>query len=263
MTKGRFYAETLAAVLKFLELPELVALSIKEVPISSASDASAIRLAVDRSYRDRFSDVDIKLTVRLNPAECEREGWLYADCLERLGFTGDILGVHCERTEDRGEVIRICKANGMRYDLVVTPVAAEDAERLPHNDSPRGWMEINDFWFVAVQALGKLMRGDYLISSHLAHELAQRTLVLQMQIRDEEKGTTFHRYGYQEDVEYLKQWGDLHGRCPAAADPVFAHIWELLFAAAASFDRLCARMGGAYAPRFGLFESIWEEYRKA
>lgn len=263
MNKDLFYAETRATVRRLLELPELAALSIKEVPITTASDASAIRLAIDRSYHDRFSDVDIKMKVRLNPAEYEHEGRLYGDCLERLGFAGDLLGFRCEGTENRGEVIRICKTNGMRYDLVVSTIASEDAERLPHGCYSDDWIEINDFWFVAIQALGKLMRKDYLISSHLAHELIQRTLVLQMKIRDEEKGTNFHRYGYQEDLEYLNRWHDLRDQCPAAADPVFAHIWGLLFAAAVSYDGLCASLDGAYSPRFGLFESVWYTYSRA
>ncbi len=257
MTKDPFYTETLSTVQRLLELPELLALSIKDVPIASADEASALRLAVDRSYHDRYSDVDIKMTVRLDLAELGREGPLYGDCLERLGFAGDILGFHCERTGDRGEVIRLCRANGMRYDIIITPVASEGAERLPHHGNSSDWFEVNDFWFVAIQALGKLMRRDYLISSHLAHELVQRTLVLQMQIRDEEKGTTFHRYGYSEDLEYLDCLHDLHGQCPEAADPVFAHIWGLLFSAAASFDRLHGRMDRAYRPRYGLFEGIW------
>ena len=54
---------------------------------------------------------------------------------------------------------------------------------------------VNRFWFVQIQALAKLYRRDYLISSHLANVNCNETLVMQMVMRDLERGTTHHRYG--------------------------------------------------------------------
>ena len=49
-----------------------------------------------------------------------------------------------------------------------------------------------------MQALGKLLRRDYLIADHLAHMLIMEGLVLQMEMRDAKYGTNIHRYGYGE-----------------------------------------------------------------
>ena len=42
---------------------------------------------------------------------------------------------------------------------------------------------INRFWFIQIQALGKLYRKDYLISSHLANMNCNETLVMQIVLR--------------------------------------------------------------------------------
>jgi hypothetical protein len=66
---------------------------------------------------------------------------------------------------------------------------------------------INRFWFIQVQALGKLYRKDYLISSHLANMNCNDTLVMQMVLRDLEHRTSHHRFGYAEELEYTKDLG--------------------------------------------------------
>ena len=62
---------------------------------------------------------------------------------------------------------------------------------------------INRFWFVQIQALGKLYRKDFLISNHLANMNLNETLVQQMVLRDMEHGTNHHRYGYVEKIAYM------------------------------------------------------------
>jgi len=49
----------------------------------------------------------------------------------------------------------------------------------------------------------RLGRGDYLIAAHLALEMCQLILVIQMMMRDEEKGTNMHRFGGKEAVPIM------------------------------------------------------------
>jgi predicted nucleotidyltransferase len=64
---------------------------------------------------------------------------------------------------------------------------------------------VHRFWFMVVIAFCKLMRGDYLIGSHLILELMQELIVLQMKERDTKKGTSSHRYGEKEAITVFKE----------------------------------------------------------
>ena len=70
--------------------------------------------------------------------------------------------------------------------------------------------KIYQFWFVQIQALGKLYRNDFLISSHLANSNINETFVQQMVLRDLKYHTNHHQYGDKEDLIYLKYTG----QCP-------------------------------------------------
>ena len=62
---------------------------------------------------------------------------------------------------------------------------------------------VNRFWFMQLQALGKLYRKDFLIGSHIAHMNLNETLVQQMVLRDMKYGTNHHRYGYEDEMIYV------------------------------------------------------------
>jgi hypothetical protein len=53
----------------------------------------------------------------------------------------------------------------------------------------------NAFWFKAVQAVLKVVRGNRLIALHLALDLLRDCCVLEMLLRDRDTGTSVHRDG--------------------------------------------------------------------
>lgn len=125
-----------------------------------------------------------------------------------------------------------------------------------------GWdMEKADsFWFKAILTLGKLMRNDYLISSHLCHMLIMEGLVVQMIMRDNQHNTNFHRYGYRENLEYLTTIPNLPENLKKSEDAVYSHIAELLFSAVITYDRLVFKLNSRYVSRAKVFFEIWRSY---
>jgi hypothetical protein len=167
-------------------------------------------------------------------------------------------------TEERGEVIRLCKTNGMRFDLIITVECTEGISLLPHASICEELRKINNFWFIAIQALGKLMRKDYLIASHLTHMLIQEGLVLQMIIRDKEKNTNFHRFGYGEGLEYLTILNEEDiSFVKTSDDDSFNHISRLLYSAVKSYDKLMLSLeDNLYKSRLENYLEIWSCYDK-
>lgn len=67
-------------------------------------------------------------------------------------------------------------ADHLKLDLGKQPDADEENDHWPTDNT-------NRFRFIQIQALGKLYRKDYLISSHLANMNCNETLVMQMVLR--------------------------------------------------------------------------------
>ena len=101
---------------------------------------------------------------------------------------------------------RVVRRDGMRFDIGVRlnvdatcPALGLEAAREPERRLERRYWpclaltRADAFWFVQVQALGKLLRGDYLIAAHLANCQVNETLVMQMRQRDDATGTNVHR----------------------------------------------------------------------
>ena len=94
---------------------------------------------------------------------------------------------------------------------------------------------VNRFWFVQIQALGKLYRKDFLISNHLANMNLNETLVQQMVLRDMEHGTNHHRYGYEEQIAYMSN----RNKCPIKTEnDYFNIIADKIYCAALTYDEL-------------------------
>ena len=118
---------------------------------------------------------------------------------------------------------------------------------------------VNQFWFVQVQALGKLYRNDYLIGDHLANRNLNETLVQQMVLRDLKYGTNHHRYGHKEELTYMKYKNE----CPAKTDDiVFQRISEKIYCAALAYDELTSVFYSDYEKRSKNFFEIWECYEQ-
>lgn len=139
---------------------------------------------------DEWSDLDVALVSpnveRANP------GWL--TCL------GPVWAY-----EVAGSTTRVVLADGRRVDLVVVPnesaIPGNARRRIePSQVGPEKPFEelpalVNEFRFLAVQAVVKAARRDLLIATHLALELPRLCLVLAMMLRDRDLGTTTHRFG--------------------------------------------------------------------
>ena len=246
-------------------LPETVSVQSQGITLERELRPQALReqarAIVQRSYHDLLSDLDLKVTVRLSPGDpAGPDG--YMGLTARYGLTDDAcLGI-ARIPENR--TLRVVKRNGMRYDLgfefVLDPaagfVAAQAAGRAPTPDEAAA----DRFWFVQIQALGKLYRGDYLISDHLAHVNLNETLVLQMRQRDARYGANHHRYGHREALDYLSH---LEKACPyRGEDAAFSRIAHKLYAAALSYDALAGKVHAAYQARGDLFLSIWADYEQ-
>lgn len=234
---------------------------VKGVVITRDVMADAGKKAFDASFHDYYSDIDLSVQVCfpqngfVTPEE-------YTKRIDRFGVSADT-ALGWMFVPDN-QVYRIIFRNGMRYDFIfefeysddVTVDLGEPESR--DADNPDWPVEnINRFWFIQIQALGKLYRRDYLISSHLANMNCNETLVMQMIMRDLEHGTNHHRYGYSEELEYVKELGKLPYR---SSDETFGRIADQIYAAALAYDRLAKFFYPQYQDRSGIFFDIWDWY---
>ncbi|MFC7624495.1 hypothetical protein [Microlunatus sp. GCM10028923] len=126
---------------------------------------------------DGWSDLDLQLAL---PRSAQPVDLLRG--LEIWAFTEELAA-------DR-QVVRAVIIDGRRVDFVITGGRLSLPE--PAAD--------NDVRALAVQAAGKLGRGDRLIGLHLTLELVRLALVQAMLLRDRDQGTTIHRYGSERDA---------------------------------------------------------------
>ncbi len=259
--------------LKFIQtlfgLSEVYKVAIKDIVISSPEDMENIEKGLALCYHDKLSDVDVNAWVRVSYADFQRQTPLYRNYLKRLGLWEEIFGLlFVERSSDGSgkEGLRICLKSGFRMDFTCFVRCDEDIPDLPKEDLKQQTdiYEKQDkadaFWFIAVQALAKLLRRDYLIADHLSHMLLMEGLVLQMEERDEAYQTNFHRYGYAEKLAYRDI--DISGceKYLKSNDDTYRQIAENLCRAVLSYDKLAALASPLYQERSGVFWEIWDSY---
>ncbi|MDP4093506.1 MAG: hypothetical protein Q8920_09110 [Bacillota bacterium] len=255
LTKEFMYMEFKSTLQSLFNLPEIEKIEIKGIQIPSLRNEDIIKKAFDKSFHDKYSDVDIQIGIKLDKEDYSCDSYTF---LKKIGIKKeDILGMSYSHNQDNGEVIRLCKTNSMRYDLIINAVNTKGEPILLFNNN---YNKADNFWFIAVQALGKLMRKDYLISSHLAHMLIQEGLVLQMEMRDKEKNTNIHRYGYEEELEYLKVFNDEDSAFARTPNETYNYISKLLYSAVKSYDRLSYLIDNSYKQRFENYLEIWACY---
>ena len=260
MTKTSFTTELENFLRRVFTLPETASVTIRDVVISRGGLTPAlVTEAAEKSYHDFCSDVDLSISVWLNPADSILPEH-YLRRLDRYGVDAS----HCLGfvLQPEHRQCRVVMNAGMRYDLGFTFLFDPKAPRLSLDESSAGespWPteKVNAFWFVQIQALGKLYRRDYLISDHLANMNLNETLVQQMVLRDMEYGTNHHRYGHEEDLAYLSN----QHKCPVqTGDVAFDRIADKLWCAALTYDQLTSRFYPEYKPRSDRFLSIWQDY---
>ena len=247
------------------EHPEIISAAVRDIVITRETIDKAGRQAFEVGFHDIYSDIDLSVKVCL-PQNGSVTPEDYMKRIDRFGILKDtVLGYMFIPIN---KMYRIIFKSGMRYDFgfefeyegedpfVLEPQAQEeDNENWPLEN-------INRFWFIQIQALGKLYCKDYLISSHLANMNCNDTLVMQMVMRDLQYGTSHHRYGYAEELEYAKELGKNPYK---NNDMTFNIIADHLYAAALAYDRLAKHFYPKYQGRSEDFFAIWdwyETYRK-
>ncbi|MCR5458397.1 MAG: GNAT family N-acetyltransferase [Acetatifactor sp.] len=245
-------------------LPEIESAKVRDVIITREDRGVSVRKAFEAGWHDSYSDVDLSVKVRL-PKDGLVTPEAYVKRIDRFGVTQESALGYCFVPENC--MYRIIFRNGMRYDLGFEFEFVDDAaltleERSGEKEDNANWpMEnVNRFWFVQIQALAKLYRKDYLISSHLANVNCNETLVAQMVLRDLQYGTNHHRYGHSEELEYVKY---LNKAPFQTEDPTFNRIADHLYAAALAYDKLVAAFYPEYQSRCNVFLAIWDCYHKA
>lgn len=263
-TTENYFEEFIDRIFLF---PEIESAKVRDIIITRENKKENVRRAFETGYHDCCSDIDLSITVCL-PKDGTVTSEEYMRQIVRFGVDENTALGFCFVPENR--MYRIIFKNGMRYDFGFDFEYVEDAElnldaknsadkKVVNNEN---WpMEnINRFWFVQVQALGKLYRNDYLIGSHLANMNCNETLVMQMVLRDLKYGTNHHRYGYSEELEYVKELGKSPFRCE---NQTFNRISDHLYAAAITYDRLAKCFYPQYNNRSEIFFDIWRSYHES
>ncbi|MFJ1931581.1 hypothetical protein ACIPLC_15270 [Kitasatospora sp. NPDC086801] len=143
----------------------------------------------DGGDMDLWSDLDLVLTADHHPAQVAEE--FASSALSQLGplFTAS------REATANGYGLRLVLVDLRRIDVTVL---ANSNSRDPGATAPAAdpLAELLEaFRFDAVLAAVKTARGDVLIGSHLALQLARHLLVAAMILRDRQSGTTHHRHG--------------------------------------------------------------------
>ena len=254
---------------KIFKLPEIKNVKVRDVIIDRDNKTDTIKQAFDIGYHDCYSDIDLSIMVKL-PKNGSISADEYMKRVNKFGVNEDTALGWAFVPENH--MYRIIFKNGMRYDFgfdfeyVEDDILKSEIENSQENKSYKEtqnehWpMEnINRFWFVQIQALGKLYRKDYLISSHLANMNCNETLVMQMVLRDIKYDTNHHRYGYSEELEYVKYFE----KSPYKTDdPIFNRISEHIYAAALAYDKLTKGFYPECKERSSTLFEIWDYYHE-
>ena len=261
LTKERMEELFLQYLQEIFKHPEVISCCVKGAVITREAIENAGKKAFESGFHDLYSDIDLSVKVCL-PEDGSVTPEEYTKRIDRFGVTEDTALGWMYVPEN--SVYRIIFYNGMKYDLIFEFEYADEASpdlnslTSPVEDN-RDWPvdNINRFWFIQIQALGKLYRKDHLISAHLANLNCNDTLVMQMIMRDQQYGTNHHRFGYSEELEYIKDLGKVPYR---SDDPVFNRIADQLYAAALAYDRLVRHFYPKHQNRSGSFFDIWNWY---
>ncbi|MFE2104527.1 hypothetical protein ACFXAF_01435 [Kitasatospora sp. NPDC059463] len=138
---------------------------------------------------DLWSDLDLVLTTDHHPAQVAEE--FAGLALSRLGplFTAS------HEATANGYGLRLVLVDLRRIDVTVRAVGnSRDPDAAAPAADPLAEL-VEAFRFDGVLAAVKAARGDVLIGSHLALQLARHLLVAAMILRDRQSGTTHHRHG--------------------------------------------------------------------
>ncbi|NLO09507.1 MAG: hypothetical protein GX129_06505 [Clostridiales bacterium] len=271
INKSTMEYELTALLQRIFQLPEVNKVKIRDIDIFSADDSQKIRESIDKCYHDILSDIDVGIHVTLHTDDIGN-GHGYHSNPQRIGLSRDnYLGLAFSDGDRLFQMLRVILKSGIRFDIgfYITEDSTAPIYNIPQvkedeiKDEGKYWkrwdlQKADSFWFVEIQALAKLLRGDYLIADHLANMQINENLVAQMVDRDDRLGTNFHRYGNHESLDYLNA---MKSECPYSdCDDVYNMIADKIYAAAVTYDRLIKKLNPMYEERRSIFFKIWEQY---
>lgn len=231
-------------------------------------------LAMDTKIADKWSDIDLLVILENDSLD------KYYSSLSWIQQMGKIFAIQKFKSEESA-TLRICFDDFSRFDIVLAEKLhireisfgsrikvlysdIADIEEIILNQPKNDKFQVptktqfeemaNNLWFLAISAVSKIIRGDYLVGSHLALEMAQNCVVLQMMIRDKRKGTTVHRTGDCEYVQIISNSGYLE----SLQMPV--NILKLIDRSGFEFDRLAKEYSEDY---IGKYEKLTEWLKEA
>lgn len=258
---------------RVFQLPEVNKVQIRDIDIFSSDERQKIRESIDKCYYDVLSDIDMGIHVTFHPDDIGN-GHGYNSNPQRIGLTrSNYLGLAFSDGDRLFQMFRVILKSGIRFDIgfYITEDSTAPIQSIPQEkekeikDEGKFWkrwdlQKADSFWFVQIQALAKLLRGDYLVADHLANMQINETLVAQMIDRDDHLGTNFHRYGNHESLEYINA---MKSECPYSdGDDIYKAIVYKIYAAAITYDRLIKKLNPMYEERRRIFFEIWDEYER-
>ena len=274
ISKDTIMQELIILLTRIFQLPEVNKIQIRDIEIFSTDENDKIKKAIEECYHDVLSDIDVAIHVTLHPEDVGNGHGYYCNP-ERLGLTRDnYLGLaFSDGNGGLFQMYRVILKNGIRFDIgfYISEDSTAPIYQIPQliieeiKDEGKFWTrwdlrKADNFWFVEILSLAKLMRGDYLLADHLANMQINETLVAQMLARDDIYGTNFHRFGYQEELDY---------KVDTRSEFIFTVKGETynmiaikILSAAISYDRLIKHSNPLYEERSRIFFEIWKEYEK-
>jgi len=207
---------------------------------------------VDPNSLDVFSDVDMKILLAYN------------DSLNIKSFIQElpkqfypVFGYEIHNYNEH-DVLRLCFENGWCFDFTFVYPQPRESQTADSYFFNKVDSVINQFWFLSVGVLTKLGRNDFLIASHLALELCQLIIVIQMLIRDDEKKTNIHRFGDGEDVPVLRSL--VSNERDSFSMETKNEILNILFNASKGMDKIASTVFPEYIERSEKLIDLQRQY---
>ena len=212
---------------QIVAMEEVTAFLNRVLPIEKIDIYGSV---LDFEQLDVFSDVDMSVFPE------KGLDFQMQDFIRTLSGEYEIFGYQIIRC-DTHDLLRVCFETGWRFDISFF-YSKEKIELPAESFEDKVEAIVNEFWYITSLVLAKIGRGDYLVAAHLVLELCQMTIVIQMLIRDDEKGTNVHRFGDKENVPILASLFDLMSQPTYAKDDGAEQIRAVLFRVAKQMDEI-------------------------